>query len=614
MADYTELPSLELPGTSSAISALRTCITTHREFCTQSRSHLLQPEAKKSPCLPYTGNVTVLNVNTLRIEEISFNVAFLALSYVLGPSPDTIPWWYTDSDGTAWVRSDELPPTIADAIALCRDLKQRYLWVDQICIDQKDPAALTSAMHNMDRVYASALATIIVACNDCAKERIACCVETSRNVDSGPWQEELQQSRWAERAWTYQEMQLSRRLLVITHSCLHYHCAKENTHRSSFPIWSLSSIQDVSCWFAYSTIVAEYTSRKLSHKIDTLNAIAGMTKSLARFADDTFLAGIPSELIHCGLLWQPTGPCVRQPQWPSWSWAGWTGYEQSMCPVIYPSDGHIESYDADRNKGPMHYGGSRFSGSLGGVRFNASDSKFQMDLDRERLNHGARSRYRQTCNSNCTFPCSLLAHLAADKPPQGNGILTITADIVKIRIEPTYQQSPKFPQLYKCHLMTGETWVGCMFLPRDHLPAGTVVDAEFVVLTELRSYTREYKREVFGGMLGAGPDGAAFEESFLESAEHETKRQFAGWTKGTFNSKTGWSDSMHGGIDLNRHALHSLHGPMGDPHHGMPFPATVALRHVLWIARDKEQDLAFRKGLGIVTDFHRGHKETFLLA
>lgn len=180
-------------------AALQTCITTHGDICTQSRSHLLQPKATESPPFSSTDALTVLNFDTLQVE-IPLGHAFLALSYALGRRPDTAPWEHTEGNGTIGIRSDQLPPTLADAIALCLDLGQRCLWVYQICIDQKDSAALTSLIHIMDRVYALALATIIVAFNECADERIACRSELPHDLGSKLRQDGLQRSCWSKRA------------------------------------------------------------------------------------------------------------------------------------------------------------------------------------------------------------------------------------------------------------------------------------------------------------------------------------------------------------------------------------------------------------------------------
>lgn len=76
-----------------------------------------------------------------------------------------------------------------------------------------------------------------------------------------------------------------------------------------------------------------------------------------------------------------------------------------------------------------------------------------------------------------------------------------------------------------------------MFLSGAHLPTHTIVDAEFVALTRLRSFIHKYKTEVFGGMLGADSEAAAFDEPFLEAAQEGTNRQFQAWMAGSFHSQ-----------------------------------------------------------------------------
>lgn len=79
-----------------------------------------------------------------------------------------------------------------------------------------------------------------------------------------------------------------------------------------------------------------------------------------------------------------------------------------------------------------------------------------------------------------------------------------------------------------------------------------------------------------------------------------------GWPE-DFIPRTGWSRKGRWRDEYDC-------GGFEDPHHGMPYPATIALRHVLWIVRDERQDLAFRNGLGIVTDIQGGHEEMVRLA
>lgn len=56
-----------------------------------------------------------------------------------------------------------LPKTIADSLRLVSKLKERYLWVDALCIVQDDDLELVEQTAQMDLVYAKALFTVVVA-------------------------------------------------------------------------------------------------------------------------------------------------------------------------------------------------------------------------------------------------------------------------------------------------------------------------------------------------------------------------------------------------------------------------------------------------------------------
>lgn len=448
----------------------------------------------------------------------------------------------------------------------------------------------------MHHIYASAEATIIVACNTCADDGILCHIQSNGVDGSSEWPHKLRQSAWSKRAWTFQEMQLSRRLIVITHNGIHFHCAKAGVELSA---WNLPTISYVSSWSAYDTILAEYTSRQLSYKADTLNAIAGMARTLARFTDDSFWAGIPSKQIVFGLLWQPTGPSIRQLQWPSWSWAGWTGRGQSMCTVFYPSSDLVqENHDRD----PMNK--HRLWSSLGTVVFHVADSDIQLTTRNQTKTSGSPDRSLEHCDYGCKDECSRLQSLTPehDKPFYNSGILSFKAEILKLTIQPTSQRSPKYTELFKCRLLIGNSWIGSMFLAGNFLPTTEVIDAEFLVLTRFSQYLDRFKTSVFGGMLGPDP---GMDDCFLQRAQDEYERNFKGWTDGRYHERTGWHRHGSRSRSFVRHM-----GPEDDPHFGMPFPARLHMMHVLWIERDTNLDLAYRKGIGVINYVYSGQKET----
>lgn len=65
------------------------------------------------------------------------------------------------SPGALQKLGDRLPRTIRDAIDLLRSLNQDYLWVDSICIVQDDERQKHDQISAMDRIYSSALFTIV---------------------------------------------------------------------------------------------------------------------------------------------------------------------------------------------------------------------------------------------------------------------------------------------------------------------------------------------------------------------------------------------------------------------------------------------------------------------
>jgi hypothetical protein len=61
-----------------------------------------------------------------------------------------------------------LPKTIRDAIDLVRALKERYLWVDALCLVQNDQADMQKGIDIMDIIYERAVMTIVAASGDSA--------------------------------------------------------------------------------------------------------------------------------------------------------------------------------------------------------------------------------------------------------------------------------------------------------------------------------------------------------------------------------------------------------------------------------------------------------------
>jgi hypothetical protein len=250
-----------------------------------------------------------------------------------------------------------LPKTITDAIKLCQDISQNYLWVDCLCILQDGEEDKHSQIASMDAVYNLAFLTIVAAAGDDANSGLppfntprlspSCSLNVETISDNNFVSslspkisaEAIAELKWATRGWTLQEYVLSKRAVVFTGKYVFFRCEEAlwaedfGLHFPSFcnngpgwdlPLYRLSTT--VSDHYAgnYPQLVAQYVYRTLTREEDILNAFLGI---LSRLEDDigTHFWGLPSKEFGPALLWATdlSFPVKRRHSFPSWSWAGW---------------------------------------------------------------------------------------------------------------------------------------------------------------------------------------------------------------------------------------------------------------------------------------------------
>jgi hypothetical protein len=278
-----------------------------------------------------------------------------------------------------------LPAIISDAISLCRDLGERFLWCDRLCIVQDDPDSKHGQIERMDEIYNSAEFAIIAALNHRSdmglpgytdrRSAIALAslprvfdVET-RGIRR-TWDNDMKlvnESLWNKRGWTFQERVLSPRRLYITESQVIFECQsgraiedvthylpprvnehgiqvnlpyddpnpgrKEDENLRGFSPPPSSSghrdkycISDSTSLMDYFDWVEDHTSRQLSFETDILNAFAGVGNALSRSLSTGMIYGLPEKYISQALLWICKTSFRRRisaPNIPSWSWASW---------------------------------------------------------------------------------------------------------------------------------------------------------------------------------------------------------------------------------------------------------------------------------------------------
>ncbi|KAI1178310.1 HET-domain-containing protein [Nemania sp. FL0916] len=214
---------------SLIISRLEKCKSFHPETCMPS---------------PVGFPDRLIDCRTRTIVKGRAGMQYVALSYVWGlgvsgvMEVDILRPAITLSDRLP----DELPQTIADAIAVTAMIGYRYIWIDMYCIDQTDLNDKHRQISHMDIVYAAADVTIIVAAGeDCHSgiPRVGKApdkAQESVNLDGvtlysfGPSVgTEVRESKWWARAWTFQEGLLSHRRIVFTNSQVFFECNTTTT-------------------------------------------------------------------------------------------------------------------------------------------------------------------------------------------------------------------------------------------------------------------------------------------------------------------------------------------------------------------------------------------------
>ncbi|KAK2602174.1 hypothetical protein N8I77_008727 [Diaporthe amygdali] len=357
-----------------AMTWLSACDTYH-PLCTASEGKEMAPD------------IHFINCQTRSVvpgSALPSATEYVALSYVWGIKT------LTAVEPEASMRPgdalpEDVPAVIGDAIKVTLALGFQFLWVDKCCIDQRNQATKHQQIFHMDAVYRYASLTIIAAAGTdegaglpgVTQDRSAS--QTSIQTDEvsivstlpSPVHQ-IVESKWASRAWTFQEAILSRRRLVFTEDQLYFECDSmhcyESLHVSFDMLYATNSrhsdvhndfIKPKLFGFGHQTAgiltfihcAEEYSTRSLTFDEDSLNAFTGVTRSLekSRMPPVRNICGIPFlhprdvvtpscnylQMLMAGLCWRhkstPGATPRRRQGLPSWSWAGWAGS------VVWPS-------------------------------------------------------------------------------------------------------------------------------------------------------------------------------------------------------------------------------------------------------------------------------------
>ncbi|OAL40358.1 hypothetical protein AYO20_00094 [Fonsecaea nubica] len=306
----------------------------------------------------------------LREESVHKRYPYACLSHCWGPSPRRPESTILKAKRTTieqfkvevpWA---ELTKTFQDAIDICRRLHIDFLWIDSLCIlqDSSDDWSLNAT--EVGSIYENALITIAASkskegCQGCYSRtdarHLARLLDGSKDVyvrlkpPSYPVHDfhlDLDNFPLLDRAWVYQEMHLSVRVLHFCSQEVMWSCRcmrrsesgvsdDDATDQVEFlsdfhgwdPSWkTLGKIGQEDPRTLWYRTVEEYTRLHISYPSDIFPALAALTQRMYRLRPrDAFLAGLWKSTLLLDLMWRtPVGPQSARPAiWraPSWSWA-----------------------------------------------------------------------------------------------------------------------------------------------------------------------------------------------------------------------------------------------------------------------------------------------------
>lgn len=330
----------------------------------------LQHDRCRVPVLELSREQTIrlIDVDECRVKSVTFGEKYVALSYVWGAS--TKPFLIHDTlprcSSPGGLRDLIIPRTISDAIQLVKSIGERYLWVDSLCIVQDDEDDKKQQLSIMDSIYANAELVVVAAAGGNADIGLPGIGRTERLISqrteeiggmhfitAQPSVERvLKKSVWNSRGWTFQEITLSRRVLVFTENLVYWVCQdgawREDISRQPSMVrtvlnethlkWPYILRKGTMCrTLSYCNSAEAFSERELTEAKDVLWAFIGILRLQTSSFRKGFIWGLPYERLDATLLWSDKSGCknvhsrrachsvIRNSRnydlpFPSWSW------------------------------------------------------------------------------------------------------------------------------------------------------------------------------------------------------------------------------------------------------------------------------------------------------
>lgn len=234
------LPLLPEQGSAEQFSLLKSFV----HHCDTRHDCMKPQEDSRSPTESPTRLIDVGTEGKEPIRLLKTNqneqYRYIALSHCWGQMSDDQRFCTYESNvkqRMANIPYDQMPATFRDAIRVTRALGVRYLWIDSLCIIQKNAADWRNESGKMEDVFNNAYCTIAASSASSSlvgflgprQPRDTIRLATS----SGPFYlaehiddfaADVEKSILSSRGWVFQERALSRRTIFFTSTQVYWEC------------------------------------------------------------------------------------------------------------------------------------------------------------------------------------------------------------------------------------------------------------------------------------------------------------------------------------------------------------------------------------------------------
>lgn len=324
-------------------------------------------ESSFAPILPKRMIKLGERAETARLVETPPNARYAALSYCWGRNATFMTVKDTLAQNAENIPMGDLPQTIRDAFCLTKELRLDYLWVDAICIVQKDRQEWEEESQKMGHIYSNA--TIVLAATRSKgvhkgifeqrsatplsrdDEALGSSMRARRNLNheiiiscrtkSDYWWKKYIEVTFPllTRGWGFQERMLATRIVHFTPTELVWECQRSrrcecgvmesdlypvmNNLGSALRMCLKQTNDERSMRQMWREIVNSYSVRILTQIDDKLPALSGIAGLLKDCSGDNYCAGLWERSLPFDLLWRCDQSGKLQDEKrrsPSWSW------------------------------------------------------------------------------------------------------------------------------------------------------------------------------------------------------------------------------------------------------------------------------------------------------